>query len=77
MNTRRINLRWHDINMGDFELEKLVQHFAQSNRAEGKSPKTISWYTEMLSGFTRFLADTGKTPVLAEFDISTVPEPHH
>jgi site-specific recombinase XerD len=72
--SRKGNLRWNDINMGDFELEKLIMHFAQSNRAEGKSPKTIVWYTEMLSGFTRFLADTGKTPVLADFDISTVRE---
>jgi site-specific recombinase XerD len=72
--SRKGNLRWCDINMGDFELEKMIMHFAQSNKAEGKSPKTIVWYTEMLSGFTRFLTDTGREPVLANLDISTVRE---
>ena len=54
MKTRR-NIRWEDLNMGDIKLLKLILHFAQSNKAEGKSPKTIQWYSEMLTDFTRFL----------------------
>ena len=42
--TEKVNLHWEDINMAELELEKLILHFAQSNRAEGKSPKTVSWY---------------------------------
>jgi site-specific recombinase XerD len=72
--SRKRNLKWCDINMGDFELEKLVMHFAQSNRAEGKSPKTIAWYSDMIYGFIRFLADTGRGSVLANFDITIVRE---
>ncbi len=60
--------------MAELELEKLILHFAQSNKAEGKSPKTISWYSEMLTGFVRFLASARKRPVLAEFNIALVRE---
>ena len=71
---RRRNLHWGDLNIAELDLEKLITHFAQSNKAEGKSPKTITWYTEMITGFTRFLTGTGRRPVLAEFNISTLRE---
>jgi site-specific recombinase XerD len=74
MKGRRRNLRWVDINMAELELDKLILHFAQSNKAEGKSPKTIGWYTEMLTGFARFLAASGKRPVLEEFNVVSVRE---
>ncbi len=64
--SKRRNLHWGDLNMADLYLDKLILHFAQSNKAEGKSPKTITWYTEMITGFTRFLTGTGRRPVLAE-----------
>ena len=57
--------------MDKLELDKLVLHFAQSNKAEGKSPKTISWYSEMLTGYTRFLRDTGGGTLLGEFSIAS------
>jgi len=72
--SRRRNLHWGDLNMAELELDKLTLHFEQSNKAEGKSPKTITWYTEMVAGFTRFLTGTSRIPVLAEFDISAVRE---
>ena len=71
---RRRNLHWGDLDMAELELDKLILHFAQSNKAEGKSPKTISWYLEMLTDFARFLASMGKRPVLAEFNISAARE---
>jgi len=60
--------------MAELELDKLVLHFAQSNKAEGKSPKTISWYTEMLHDFIRFLCKGDRNVVLAGFDVETVRE---
>ena len=60
--------------MAKVELDKLIIHFAQSNKAEGKSPKTISWYSEMLTGFARFLAASGERPVLEEFNVVPVRE---
>ena len=71
---RRRNLHWGDLNMAELELDKLILHFEQSNKAESKSPKTLTWYTEMIAGFTRFLTGTDRRPVLAEFDISAVRE---
>jgi integrase/recombinase XerC/integrase/recombinase XerD len=72
MKVGRKNLRWGDINMADLEIKKLILHFTQSNMAEGKSPKTNDWYTEMLSSFLRFLIERGIKPVLAEFNITAV-----
>jgi len=60
--------------MAELDLTKLVTHFAQSNRAEGKSPKTITWYTEMLTDFARFLERTGRRPLLNEFNVVAVRE---
>ena len=74
MKSRRRNLHWGDLNMAELELEKLILHFEQSNKGEGKSPKTITWYTEMIAGFTRFLTGIGRRSVLAEFDILAVRE---
>jgi len=53
------------------DLVKLVSHFAQSNKAEGKSPKTVSWYSEMLFDFVKFVRSAGKSAILAEFHIDT------
>ena len=44
---------WNDIDMAELDLRKLVVHFAQTKRAEGKSPKTVSWYQEMMAPFLR------------------------
>jgi site-specific recombinase XerD len=58
--------------MAELELNKLILHYAQSNKAEGKSPKKISWYSEMLNDFARFLKSKGYQAVLSEFDIQIV-----
>ncbi len=55
--------------MAELDLEKLITHFAQSNEAEGKSPKTISWYSDMLNDFAKFLQTRGMKIILAEFDL--------
>jgi site-specific recombinase XerD len=74
MKSKQRNLHWVDINMTELELDKLILHFAQSNKAEGKSPKTISWYTEMLTDFVRWLQHNGKSTTLAEFSVMNVRE---
>ena len=67
-------LRWSDIKMAELDLTKLVSHFAHSNKAEGKSPKTVSWYTEMLFDFVKFLRSTGREAILAELNPVAVRE---
>jgi hypothetical protein len=42
MKSRGRNLHWMNIEMSELDLKKLINHFGQSNKAEGKSPKTIS-----------------------------------
>lgn len=69
-----VNLKWSDINMAELDLTKLISHFAQSNKAEGKSPKTVLWYTEMLRDFVRFIRASGIEAVLAEFHPISVRE---
>ncbi len=70
----RRNLKWLDIDMAEVELDKLILHFAQPNKAEGKSPKTIAWYSEMLTDFTRFVESAGYRSILSNFDVETVRE---
>ena len=66
------NLRWADLNMAELDLTKLVSHFAQSNKAEGKSLKTVSWYTEMLLDFVRFVRSSDRETILAELNTFSV-----
>jgi site-specific recombinase XerD len=71
---RKRNLRWADIDMAEVKLDKLLVHFAQSNKAEGKSSKTISWYSEMLGSFIKFLESQEGKAVLSDLDIESVRE---
>lgn len=71
---RNRNLKWNDLNMAELELTKLIVHFVQSKKAENKSPKTISWYLEMLSDFMKFVRSSGLTGILAELNPQMVRE---
>ncbi len=71
---RKKCLRWKDIDMTEVKLDKLIIHFSQSNKAEGKSPKSISWYSEMLDCFIKFLEYRNCQAVLSELDIERVRE---
>ena len=74
MKPRRLNLKWTDMDMSGLDLVKLISHFGQSNRAEGKSSKTVSWYSEMLLDFARFLRSTDGAVVLTQFHATNVRE---
>jgi site-specific recombinase XerD len=74
MKVRTVNLRWNDINMSELDLHKLILHYEQSNKAEGKSPATVTWYSEMLGGFVKFLEFTGRGPILSGLNVLTVRE---
>jgi len=37
------------------KIGELISRFELSNTAEGKSPKTVLWYSEMLSVFIKYL----------------------
>jgi len=38
-----------------FTIDKLIGLYERSNRAEGKSPKTITWYSDILGLFAGYL----------------------
>ena len=40
----------------------LIDLLAATKQVEGKRPKTISWYTSMLGGFSRFLGAEAMLP---------------
>ena len=63
---------WTDIDMSVVELGKLLKHYTQCLKSEGKSPKTISWYGEMLCVFIRYLESSCISPVLANFNLVNV-----
>jgi len=58
--------------MSELELNKLIIHFAQCNKSEAKSPKTVSWYTETLKEYTKFLAASGRECALGELSVASV-----
>jgi len=66
------NLGWTDIDMSVVELGKLLEHYTQCLKSEGKSPKTISWYGEMLSVFIKYIRSFDISPVLANFNLVNV-----
>jgi site-specific recombinase XerD len=63
-----------DINMKRLDLEKLIADFDYSNKSEGLSPKTISWYDDMLRDFTNYIKKDGKHTTLAEYGVNNVRE---
>ena len=62
----RRNLRWGEMDKGEMELNQLIQHFEIFNRSEGKSPKTIKWYSDVLNLFLRWLESEGISTQLGE-----------
>jgi site-specific recombinase XerC len=68
----KVNLRWEDIQMAEIALDKLVLHFSQCNKAEGKSPKTVAWHTQMLTSFLAFLKKAGLGETLADLTPANV-----
>jgi len=53
-------------------IDKLISRYDLSNQAEGKSPKTVAWYTEMLTAFSGFLKVKHHCHNLLAFDINNV-----
>jgi site-specific recombinase XerD len=74
LRVKRFNLKWSDIDMAQLDLTKLIIHYAQSNKADNKSAKTVSWYSEMLGDYVKFLHTTNRESTLAELNAETVRE---
>ncbi len=55
-------------------LDDLIRRYEISNRADGKSPRTISWYTDMLTLFSRYLKEKLHQHDISALTIDTVRE---
>ena len=55
-------------------LDDLIRRYEMSNRADGKSPRTISWYTDMLTLFSHYLKEKLHQHDISAFTIDTVRE---
>ncbi|MFO7772789.1 MAG: tyrosine-type recombinase/integrase [Dehalococcoidia bacterium] len=55
----RRNPRWEDMDKRRIGLDQLIQHFEIFNRSEGKSPKTVKWYSDVLNLFLHWLESEG------------------
>jgi len=56
------------------DIQELIKRYELSNIAEGKSPKTIAWYRDMLTLFSRFLKTKQYPSGFSGFNIDTVRE---
>ena len=56
---KRRNPRWEEMDKSNVDLCVLKQHFDVHNRTEGKSPKTVGWYNEVLGMFIKWLNEHG------------------
>ena len=50
-------------------IDELVARYTVSNQADGKSPKTIAWYADILTQFLRYLKANGYQCTLSTFNI--------
>ena len=66
--TKGKNWRWEELEKDSIELGSQAKHFELYNKTEGKSPKTIVWYSMVLRQFHRFLIESEKSTKLGELN---------
>ena len=59
-------------NVKGLTLNELVSRFALGNEADGKSPCTVRWYTEILTSFACYIKTTVGSNGISIFTISVV-----
>ena len=62
------NLRWEEIDKSKTDLSVLIQHFEVHNKTEGKSPRTVGWYIEVLGMFIKWLREDGSSTAIGDID---------
>jgi len=50
-------------------INDLITRFEMSNVVDGKSPRTVRWYSDILKFFSRYLKENGQTNDIEGFDI--------
>lgn len=62
------------VNYSTTDLSVLVQHYQLNNRIEGKSPRTLEWYQEVLELLRRWLEEQGWPTTLGSIDEPVIRE---
>ena len=65
-------VRWDSMNKDNTSMERLIAHFEAFNRSEGKTPKTVHWYTSCLNLLLDYLLSHDIEPVLRGMDVDVV-----
>ena len=55
-------------------LSELISNYELSNYADGKSPKTIRWYSDILKSYVKYRNENGYPYGLSNFNIDSVRE---
>ena len=53
-------------------IDELITRYELSNRADGKSPKTVRWYNEMLNSFSVHMKVKQQCHDISDFTIDAV-----
>ena len=62
---KRRNTRWEDMDRSNIDLAVLIHHYEVHNRTEGKSPRTVQWYNDVLSMLHGCLESQGMSTILS------------
>ena len=71
---RARNRRWQELEKNNTSLDRLVRHFEAYNRSEGRSPRTVEWYSRVLGYFQKYLGQDGYSPRLGDLRLQVVRE---
>jgi site-specific recombinase XerD len=74
MVVRAKDRRWQELEKSRTPLDKLVRHFEAYNRSEGKSARTVEWYTRVLRFYQRYLEEQGHSTELGALTLDVVRE---
>ena len=61
---KRRDTRWGNMDKSNIELSVLIRHYEVHNRTEGKSPRTVEWYNQVLVMLKEWLQSQGMSTSL-------------
>ena len=64
--------RWEAMDRQEVDLSTLIEIFETHNRTDGKSPRTVGWYNEVLNLLYCWLREEGLPTALATLDEMTI-----
>lgn len=71
---KRRNKQWETMDKSSTDLSVLIKHSEVHNRTEGKSPRTVGWYNEVLGLLYRWLQEQGMSSNLGRIDKMVIRE---